>query len=220
MKSYRLNSVSFKATGNLPVLVACPRDKADGLVVVEAEGTTKRIPYVRLIDFDALKKFVEDPLKFQEEYGVVPDKTSLRILGFRQLAEALKTRDDDAYEFACRNLAKHSVDPYQTLALRRQPSFELARFVAKGLRHVELVIWWREEDLDQVQVMDLGLRCPDTTAALYALAAMSIVGGGEGIGACLKCGKALVRQRRTKKFCSDKCRYDMHMSRSPKESKK
>jgi hypothetical protein len=223
MKSYRFNSVSFTSTGKIPLLVACPRNKADGHIVVEAEGTpvSERLPYVRLIDSNALSIFVNDVPAFQREYGDISPRDCSRLLGLLRLSQGLKTSDRTAYKWAFEHLTNATASPealFDQMALERQPEVELVKYLARGLRRVELVIWWKE--VGRGQVFDVGLRCPDATAALYALAAISIVGGGGGIGACLRCGTAFVRQRRTRKFCSDKCRYDMHMSRSARRPRR
>jgi len=218
MKNYRLNGVSFIPSGALPIMLACTKEKADGLVVREAKGTnleaTKRLRFVRVVDSNALRMFVSDGNEFQREYGEVPVKERSRLLGLQQLVEALKTGDRTAWSWAVKHLASSAgptSEEYERLALQRQPAVELVKKLAEGLKEVQLVMWWKEEG--EGQVIELGLRCPDACTALYTLAVMSIVGGGEGIGACLECGKPFVRRRKTKRFCSSGCRYNMHLKK-------
>lgn len=225
MKRYRLNAVSFLPSESLPILVACPKDKADGLVVTEARnrrgGRPVHLRFVRVVNDDAIKSFVTDGDAFQKEYGAVPKDAASRLLGLLQLTEALKSGNQSDWNWACDLLTSTPNafgKDFSIRILRFQPGVELARHLAEGLTDVELVLWWKEVRDDQV--IELGLRCPDPCSALFAQAAISVVAGGTGIGACLKCGKAFWRRRRTRKFCSDTCRYDMHMKRLDDEPQK
>ncbi|KKK51925.1 hypothetical protein LCGC14_3110080, partial [marine sediment metagenome] len=220
MRNYRWNSVAADRVelgpiGTIPVLMACDRRKADGVVAhVSSVEEASQLGCVRVVDMDALELFASDGPAFQREYGRMPDHETLRLLGLLQLAEALKTRDNTDWEWARHRLASHPDPVFQNIKrsiLGRQPGMELGRLLAEGLGKVQLVLWWKEEGRDLVILP--GLRCPDVRSALYTLALVRIA-GGKGLGACLNCGKPFVRQRGTRKTCSASCRYAMYERRS------
>lgn len=223
MRNYRFDTVELESVGTIPVLMACDRRKADGVVAhVTSVEEAKRLGCVRMVDLDALNLFVNDGFSFQKEYGLLSNSETKRLLGLLQLAEALKYRDEIAWKWACKGLSQeleYRLFPKLRI-LERQPGVELARLLAEGLKDVQLVLWWRQEGRNLVILP--GLRCPDVRSTLYTLALIRIA-GGKGLGACLNCGKPLVRQRgMRRKTCSDKCRYEMYLrkKKSPRKLRK
>ncbi len=208
---------------NIPVLLACTRQKADGVVVhVSNPEEAQRLGCVRVLDKKALRLFVSDWRAFGKEYGHISRREELRLRGLLQLAEAIRNQDESAGRWASESLASDPEPQLRKLKqriLRQQPGVELARVLAEGLRGVQLVLWWKEEGRDLVALP--GLRCPDVLSALYTLALVRIL-GGTGFGTCVMCGKAFVRQRgERKKTCSDKCRYALfQLRRRTKKSRK
>ena len=91
---------------------------------------------------------------------------------------------------------------------------ELGRPILEA--RVRLVLWAREEG--EGLVIRPGLLCPDVTSALYTLVVLHL-SGGSGLASCLQCGNLFTRQRKTGKYCLNKCRYQ-HFGCSPKKSGK
>jgi hypothetical protein len=224
MKIYGNAQVTLEPVKTIPLLIACARNKADGVVAFghSSAEEARRLGCVRVIDEDALDLFVSDERAFVKEYGSIPATEGVRLLGLLQLVEALKTHDKTVWELA---LDRASYSPHKAIwdiqrpLLERQPGVELARLLAEGLTGVQLVLWWKEERRDVVILP--GLRCPDARSALYALAWLRIA-GGEGLGACLNCGKPLVTRRRMRRlYCSNKCKMAWHRSKKAhKKSRK
>lgn len=219
MYRYRNDSVTLEPVKTIPVLVACrDKGKADGVVVhVQSVDEAQRLGgVVRVIDQDALELFESDGRAFQREYGSVADADSYRLLGLLQLAQALATGDGIAWRSACERLGQelgYKMFP-DLRVLERQPGFELVRLLARGLKDVQLVLWWKEQGKDLVALP--GLRCPDALSALYTLALIRIA-GGKGVGACLNCGGAIVQSRGLRRrYCSNKCKMRWHRSHPAK----
>ena len=195
MKTYRLNSVELVPTGRLPILVACDRTKADG-VAVHVAVEAQNLGCIREIDSRALALFVNNPKKFQREYGSVTEADRKRLLGLLLLMGAIKNKENATLESAISRLATGLVPDWDRKLLERQPGVELGRRLAEGIQGVEFMLWWKDDGNDSYILP--GLRCPNTLAALYTLAALEME-GGKGLGACIVCGRPFVRQRGTRK---------------------
>ncbi len=219
MKHYRLNSVELNGDREIPVIVACPQSQLEGVVLTDLNPPESR--RVREVKVDDLDLFVTNGPGFEKLYGAVSDSESSLLLGLLQLIEALKHKNPSDLEAASQRLAVSPIKEFREIerqALFNNPGMKLGRLVAKGLRDVRLVLWCKDDGRD-TEILP-GLHCQDATSALYALVLMRL-SGGKGLGACLNCGKFLPRQRRTRKFCSDTCRYKYFMRRnSSKRSKK
>ena len=213
MGNYRNNSVS--PSGSVPVLLQCGLDKADGTASFE-RGFAAVQP-VRVIGDEAIDLFVENGPAFQAEYGSIRDQQSLKLLGLLQLAGALKSGDDVEKKAAYARLATYSDSPIRELhlaVLKNFPHPALAREVSAGTHRVRFVLWYTRKN----ELLP-GLYCTDPVSALYALA-LARIAGGRGLGACLNCGFVLSRKRKTRKFCSNKCRQEMYrLKRVPRRGK-
>lgn len=218
MKSYRFNSVELRGDSQIPLIVACPQSKLEGVVLTEVHPPESG--RVREMGAEALDIFTEDGPRFRELYGPISDGESSRLLGLLQLIDALRHHDKAALESSLLRLADSPIKEFREIekrALLNNPGWHLGSFIAKGLRDVRLVLWAKDDGRD-TEILP-GLHCQDGTSALYALVLMRL-SGGKGVGACLNCGKFLPRQRRTKKFCSDSCRYKHFMRRKSRETHK
>ena len=219
MKNYRWNSVELSGDREIPVIVACPQDQLEGIVLTDVEPPESR--RVREVKIDDLDLFVSDGPAFQKRYGVVSDSESSLLLGLLLLIEALKHKNPTDLEAAIERLAVSPIKEFRELekrSLSNDPGMNLGRLVAKGLRDVRLVLWCKDDGRN-TEILP-GLHCQDALSALHALVLMRL-SGGKGLGACLNCGKFLPRKRRTRKFCSDLCRYNHFVKRkSSKRSKK
>lgn len=213
MTNYRNTSVS--ASGNVPVLLQCGLRKADGTASFE-RGFAAVQP-VRVIGDAAIDLFVENGPAFKAEYGSIPDQQSVKLLGLLQLAGALKSGEEVEKRAAYQRLATAPgflVRVLRLVELRRSPHRVLAREVSAGTDNVRFVLWYtRKKELLP------GLYCKDPLSALYTLV-LARIAGGRGIGACLNCGTVLGRKRKTRKFCSNKCRQEMYrLKRLPRRGK-
>jgi hypothetical protein len=217
MASYRLHSVELVPTGKLPILLACDKQKADGVALhVASEEEARKLGCVRVIDSSVLGLFLKNPKRFEEEYGSVPNTERRRVLGLLMLLGAIKNREAATLESAIRRLATGPFTDWDRRVLERQPGIELGRRLAKGVRGVEFVLWWKDDREGSHHLS--GLRCPDVLTALYTLAALQME-GGKGLGACVVCGDPFFRVRGTRKTCSGKCRYALFSQRRRMESK-
>ena len=212
MKRYRWNSVEIKPTGRIPVLVACAQSEADGVVVhVESEEEAIKLGRVREINMGALRLFANDWPNFKRKYGEISDKDRSGLFGILLLGRALTDKDQRVFELAVGRIATGPFADLRRGVVQQQPGIELARELAKGLQGVKLVLWWKDDGKDTTILP--GLRCPDIRSALYTMAMFGIEGGA-GIGACIVCGEPFVQVRKTRKTCSDKCRYVLHMKKN------
>jgi ribosomal protein L24E len=211
--NYRNTSVS--PSGSVPVLLQCGLHKADGTASFKA-GFAGLVP-VRVVGDAAVDLFAENGPAFQAEYGSIPDKQSVRLLGLLQLAGALKSGDEVEKKAAYNRLATDPEPLVRELhleELKKYPHRVLARDVSAGTRKVQFVLWYTREN-----EMVPGLYCEDSISALYALV-LARIAGGRGLGACLNCGTVLRRKRKTRKFCSNKCRQEMYrLKRAPRRGK-
>lgn len=161
---------------------------------------------MRVLGEEALELFVDDGPRFQQEYGRISDAESSRLLGLLQLAKASEPGENAASREAHLRLVNDSnplVRKLQTILLK-SPQQHLAREMSKVSQRVRLVLWYTP----QRQLLP-GLYCPDALSALYALAVTRIA-TGHSFGACLACGKPLIRWRTTKKTCSNKCKQKLY----------
>jgi hypothetical protein len=217
MKSYRLHGVEIVPTGKLPILLACDKQRADGVALhVASEEEARKLGCVRVVDSRVLTLFVKNPRKFEMEYGSVSNTERGRILGLLMLLGAIKNREDATLEFAINRLATGPFTDWDRRVLEKQPGIELGRRLAEGVRGVEFVLWWKDDRKDSYHLS--GLRCPDVLTALYTLAALQME-GGKGLGACVVCGEPFIRVRGTRKTCSGKCRYLLFSQRRRMKSK-
>ena len=218
MNNYRWNSVEITSDRTIPLIIDCPQDKLEGVVL----GDVRALKSGRVLEMGdgALELFVSNGPKFRTEYGPVSDDESSRLLGLLQLIDALKHRDKVALEAAIQRLAISPIPEIRQLAKRallENPGWQLGNYLAGGLRDVQLVMWCKDNGKD-TEILP-GLYCRNATSALYALVSMRL-SGGQGLGACLNCGKPLIRKRGTRKFCSDACRYAMFEQHRPKKRHK
>jgi hypothetical protein len=139
------------------------------------------------------------------------------------LARALRNHDSKAWDLALQQLAS---DPWPYLremerrVIQHQPGLELGRLFAEGLQGIELVLWWDTRDEEYSTILP-GFYCPDVSTALYMLAWLHYVESGKGLGICLNCGKSFKPQRSTRRFCSDRCRYEYFVKHpKPKKSRR
>jgi hypothetical protein len=206
MNNYRNATVSEARA--VPVLLPCDRRKRDGFASFD-EGF-KGLRPVRVLEEAALDLFVTNGPKFFKEYGVIAHKDSTQVLGLLQLSRALKTHDQLEWNAACQHLATSTDQDIRLLTvgeLIRQPGQVLARALSGGAARVRLVLWYKAGN-----ELIPGLFCPDALAALYTLALV----GRRGLGACVICGKPLVRERWTRKTCSSKCRQTLYRKHKPR----
>lgn len=226
MKNNRWNSVEINPTGRIPILVTCPQKDLDGVALplhFSPPGPTEqdrhrqveefaRLSRVREIGVEALALFADNWPAFKRKYGEISESDRSKLLGLLLLAKAISSKDARVLEWAIKRLATSPEVFVQSkeYVLRKQPGTELAEGLASGVRGVEFILWWKEVGMTSTILP--GLRCSDLRSALYTLAVMHIE-GGEGLGACLVCGKPFMQRRKTRKTCSDKCRYTLHMQR-------
>lgn len=204
MRKYRNEAITQKPNV-IPVLIRSGWKNRDGSATF-LPGFQGVSP-VRVLGEEALEMFVNDGPRFQKLYGHVSDAESNKFLGLLQLAKAHQPGEYAAAKEAHKRLLGASsalVQALQTMLLESDPQGYLAREMSKGSQRVRLVLWYTP----QRQLLP-GLYCLDALAALYALAVARIA-TGHGLGACLVCGKPLIRWRTTRKTCSDKCKQKLY----------
>ena len=184
---------------------------------VESEEEARNLGCMREIGMQALTLFVNDSLSFGREYGEINDEERSKLLGLLLLGKALADNDGRVLELAIKRLAVGFFSDFTKRGLKKQPAIELGRELAKGLKRVEFVLW--RKDTHKETLILPGLRCPDIHSALYTLAVLSLE-GGTGLGACVICGTPFVQTRKTRKTCSGKCRYALHMKKKATHSAK
>jgi len=211
MNTYRLNSVDIGPSGRIPVLIPCNQSDAEGVAMhITSRKEAAKLGCVREIGLGALSLLVKDCRSFGRKYGAIPDKDRAELIHLLLLAKAIAANDHRIFELALKRLAAEPSIEFRRLALESQPGIELGVRLAQGLRGVELILWSKDEGSDLTILP--GLRCRDVRSALYTLAVLSIEGGA-GFGACVICGDLFVQLRRTRKTCSARCRYALHMQR-------
>ena len=216
MNNYRWNSVEISPTGRIPVLVACSQADLDGVVMhVESAEGAHRLGRVREIGVKALTLFANHPITFGRKYGDIGNSDRSKLFGLLLLGKGLADKDSRVLELAIKRLATGTFSEFKRHALERQPGMQLGTELAKGLRGVEFVLWIKDDGRDSTILP--GLRCPDILSALYTLAVLNIE-GGSGLGACVICGTPYVQRRKTRKTCSDSCRYALHMKKKGMKS--
>jgi hypothetical protein len=218
MKRYRWNSVEVRPTGRIPVLLACRQSELDGVVMhVESSEEAQNLGRVREIGLKALALFVNDWPTFKHKYGQISDDDRSKLLGLLLLGKALADKDQRVLDLAVERLATGPFSNFRKHSLERQPGMELGRELSKGMRAVEFVLWIKDDGKDSTILP--GVRCPDIRSALYTLAVLSIEGGA-GLGACVICGTPFIQVRKTRKTCTDSCRYALHMRKNAMRSTK
>jgi len=210
MNIYRLNSVG-QLPGRLPVLISAKQSK---LAVTEwqvgqAFDDARPAP-VRQIGRDALALFTKDRRRFEQIYGVISDRDREKLLGLLLLTKALADKDPRTLELAIQRTAKGT----EKESVEKVAGWVLAGQLAKGLRGAELILWTNKDGSAAP-----GLRCDDILSALYVLAVLQF-GGGVGLGSCIMCGNPFVQERKTRKTCSDTCRYKLHMQKKAMHPRK
>jgi hypothetical protein len=126
-----------------------------------------------------------------------------KLLALLLLTKALADKDPRVLELAIQRSSKGC----ERQTFEKLAGWELACQLAKGLRGAELILWTNKDG-----VAAPGLRCDDILSALYVLAVLQFK-GGVGLGACIMCGNPFVQKRKTRKTCSDTCRYNLHMKK-------
>src|SRR5262249_8222764 len=126
MNNYRWNSVELHGDKEIPVLVACPQDRLEGVVLTGLNPPeTRRVREGRIEDLDL---FISDGLEFQARYGTVSESDSSRLLGLLQLIEALKHHDKTAWLAAAERLAVSPIKEFRGIERRtllKNPGWQL-----------------------------------------------------------------------------------------------
>jgi hypothetical protein len=202
MKKYRYNTVLLPKI--IPVLIPSGSTGArEGVSTFLGRFERLAAKDVRVLDDAALNLFVEDGPAFQREFGGISEAQSSKFLGMLQLATAFQSSDPLAASEPRKRLATgHRLQGLLDIEMSDPPVF-LAKLSSKGAEAARLMLWYTPNG-------DLlpALFCRDVLTALYVLAIIQVA-GGRGIGACLVCKRPLLRNRGTRKFCSDPCRQEL-----------
>lgn len=193
----------------LPVLLACRREKRDGVVFLGVD-----LPSVRVLDARAVELFIRPSsrVQFEREYGVVREHTRNSLLYLIGLADGISKRDSVGLYKLIKKWSWY-LDPHRDFRalweeIRRGPINELGTRLNGRLYRTRVVVWWAEPQ----RKFTPGLYCKDIDTALHAVL-LSRLGIPGGLGICLKCQTPFARSRRTQNYCSHRCQVADGMAR-------